>query len=120
MSQAEPELGTDGQPKCTVCGGEKKDHFDAEGKAITRHVYTVIEGALETQAQRQQRLQPHQVMPPLAAIGGNPMSLGRLVELLLERGVIDTPDALYVAGYGSKPEKPLQTSGYMDPSGVKN
>jgi hypothetical protein len=86
------------------------------GKGII-HAYTQLEGDLSTPQQKQQA-QRSQLVPQvqpgmMLAAGTNPLSLGRLIEVLLEKSILDAPEALYIAGYGSKPSP---ASGYLDPA----
>lgn len=102
---------------CTVCGGAKKEHFDSDGNPTRIHVYTEVEGDLATKQQKEgMRIsQPSPVAGMMMNMGANPVSLGRLVEILMERGLILSDEALYIAGMGPKPMPP-QPSGYRDPA----
>ena len=94
---------------CTVCSGSKEEHFDAEGKQITIHAYTELEGDLVTQEQDKKRRQQKGTLagvPISTMVNAQPNSVGRLVEVLIDAGAIRTEDALYIAGMGSKPNSP--------------
>lgn len=99
---------------CIICGGSKEEHFK-EGKAITRHAYSEREGELITHEEKAKQQQKTQLggMPLASMVNAQPNSVGRLVEVLLDSGVIRTEDALYIAAMGSKPNPP---SGFADPA----
>lgn len=101
---------------CTICRGRKSEHIDEKGVQISRHAFTTMEGDLVTPEQMAKRQAPQQtarVQIP-ATMAGN-VQLGRLVEVLLEKGLLTAEEALYVGMMGPKPE--LQ-SGYRDPAMV--
>lgn len=111
------------RPPCAVCRGAYSEHFDGDGKKITQHSYTEKEGDLVTHEEAAKRSQPRQqqgmqVSPTMLAMqaGTNPLAMGRLIEVLLDKGVLTNEDALYVAGFS--PTKPNRASGYADPSAV--
>lgn len=97
---------------CAVCGGSEAEH----GPDKTRHVFTEKPGELITHEQRARQNQQPQG-PTVVRLGqasaATPGADGRLVEVLLELGVIKVEHALYVAGMGPKPPAP---SGFRDPS----
>jgi len=103
------------KPPCMVCRGSYDEHFNDKGEAITQHAYTDTGGDLKTHAQvaeqRKQSLTPPGV-PMLQYLGNAGLSVGRLTEILLEKGIISTPEALYIAGIGTKP---FASSEYQDP-----
>lgn len=101
----EQKLGADGFPLCAVCKGEKKDH--GEGKSI--HAYTTTPGGLEAANRSEQKSGPQAVFIPPGGVH-SPQAMGRLLEVLLEKGVISAPDALYVLGVGTKPNPESETS----------
>lgn len=100
------------KPPCAVCGGEYSTHF-VDGKQITQHMYTENPGELVTQQEKAkekmmtgQMARPAQVNPAMMmASGSNPVSFGRLVEVLMEKGVIEPGEALYIGMMGVKPQK---------------
>jgi hypothetical protein len=100
-------------PICVTCKGPKSTHFDDDGKSITQHQFTTEqeENPLETKDQRTKREakkraaeRPGLGPTTLMGLGVNPLAIGRLVEILLERQLISTDEALYVAGMGGKPK----------------
>lgn len=109
----EPELGSDGFPLCSVCKGEKKDH--GEGKSI--HAYTTQGGFLATHAQAQkQNQQPQVLRVPMPQAPLHPTQVDRLVETLLDKGVLTREDALYIAGYTKEKPAPAAPAQFMDPA----
>jgi hypothetical protein len=102
---------------CAVCGGTKNEHYEDDGKTPrTQHVYTTTPGEMVTHAEKEKQKQqvPQLSGAPLAAVvNSQPNSVGRLVEVLLDAGVIRTQDALYIANMGSKPSPP---TGFSDPA----
>lgn len=103
-----------GEKICTACGGKKEDHFNSDGKPITRHMFTEQEGELQTREAVEKKLQTGPQLIKLPGAQTNEAgAIGRLCEVLLENGQMSTPQALYVAGMGPKPEAP---SGFADPS----
>jgi hypothetical protein len=103
---------------CTICKGSKAEHFDNHGQPTRQHAYTTKDGDLVTNQEMAKRNQPQgQRTPfnPAMLMGGNPMTAARLTEVLLEKGVLTTDDALYIAMMGPKP---TPKSGFMDPATV--
>lgn len=104
-------------PICTACSGKKSEHFDGEGKPITRHMFTEREGELQTreaaEKNQQQQLSGPSVIRLPGAQTNEAGAIGRLCEVLLENNMMSTAQALYVAGMGSKPEA---SSGFADPA----
>lgn len=101
---------------CRVCGGTRSEHFDAEGKPKTQHVFTEQEGQLMSHAEAAKMNRPAQpaaFMVPGKFNGTDASAIQRLLELMLERGALTQEDALYIVGVGPKPEK---KSGYIDPA----
>lgn len=103
---------------CGVCGGARSDHFDADGKPITQHVFS-SEGRLQSQADAQKAAQgPQQgatrFVMPAGFAGTDAQSLQRLIEVLLSQGVISEAEVLYIFGVASKPDVAAPT-GYNDP-----
>lgn len=89
---------------CSTCSGKYEDHFDDKGNQKTQHNFAEEPGQpLTTQAERekeQAKPQPTSMLQPaLMAMGSNPISMGRLVEVLLEKELITDVDALYIAGF---------------------
>lgn len=104
-------------PPCAVCRGAKEEH----GPGKTQHVYTTESGQLMTQRQQEQMTRGMtQVQPQVIRLPGaqtnEAQAVGRLVEVLLEKQILSTPEALYIAGMGSKPEVTPPASGYRDPA----
>lgn len=98
------------EPLCSICGGTRAEH---EGRV---HAFTEQPGQLETQAQQKKRQEALAGSGPLAIKvpgGSDNLMVTRLIEVLLEKGVLNAPDALYITGVGSKPAPP---SGFQDPS----
>jgi len=100
-------------PICITCRGPKSTHFDDQGNPTTQHQFTTEEGTdLDTRAQRakkEAKEKAAQRSPTLSgmtamALGANPLAIGRLVELLLEKQVLSPEEGLYVAGMGQKPQ----------------
>lgn len=108
------------ESRCSICRGTKREHIDVEGNQITQHMFTTIEGDLMTPAEhaKRQSSQPPRVgISPnvLQYMGNAGVSIGRLVEVLLEKQVITPEEALYIAGMAPKP---TAKSGYKDPAVV--
>lgn len=102
---------------CAVCRGAKEEH----GPGKTQHVYTTDPGQLMTSRQQEQQMRQLQQQQPMAirlpgAQTNEAQAVGRLVEVLLEKQILSTPEALYIAGMGPKPEVLPPTSGYRDPA----
>ena len=92
--------------KCTVCGGARPEHFEEDGKTPrTQHAYTENPGEIMTHEQKtkERQGQSPQLQAALMTLGGSSLGLGRLVEVLLDAGVIRVQDALYIAGFSAKP-----------------
>jgi hypothetical protein len=100
------------KPPCAVCRGGYKEHFDGDGKKITAHAYTEQPGDLRPQPKPQPAQNPIRLVGAQTNEAG---AIGRLCEVLLQNGLIDTPEALYVAGMGTKPE-PESPSQWSDPN----
>ena len=98
-------MGIDAEVPCTICKGGRSEHFNENGKQITVHTYTTVEGDLVSADERakQSQQQPPMRIPMSALGGGDSGNTARLVELLMERGMLDTADGLYIAGMGPKP-----------------
>jgi hypothetical protein len=47
--------------------------------------------------------------------GTDQAAIGRLIEVLLEKNTLSTPEALYILGVGSKPEPPAPRK-FFDPA----
>lgn len=105
------------KPPCGVCKGSYKEHFDDDGKPITQHAYTALEGDLVTHQEMAKRQSPpaRAAFNPSMLMAQNPAMAGRLTEVLLDLKLIGVEHALYVAGMGPKPPAP---SGYQDPLSV--
>lgn len=103
------------KPPCMICRGAYDEHFNDKGEAVTQHAYTNTGGDLKTHAQvaeqKKQSVAP-QMGPMLQYMGNAGLSVARLAEVLLEKGVISTSEALYIAGFASKP---APSSGFLDP-----
>lgn len=99
---------------CTLCEGKRREHYDAEGKPITRHVFTTAEGQLHTheELRKEQQKAQQQVIRLPGAQTNEAGAIGRLCEVLMENNLITASQALYVAGMGPKPDTP---SGFRDP-----
>jgi hypothetical protein len=94
---------------CTICGGSKAEHENSI------HAYSEKWGDLATPEQRRQGQQQPMMVKLPGAQTNEAGAIGRLVEVLLEKGLLNTGEALYVAGMG---EKPAAQSGYQDPATV--
>lgn len=95
---------------CTICSGSKEEHFEADGKRKTIHEYTEKQGDLHAAQEK-----PAQIAPPAMRLqmAGASIEVSRLVEVLMDKGLLTIPEVLYIAGVGQKPSPP---SGYRDPS----
>lgn len=108
-----PELTTDeiaakdsAEGACAVCGGKWSEHQRAD----IRHMFTKNPGELITPEEAAKKQRPtQQVVFPRSVPGNDVQLLNRLVEVLMEKGIISTPEGLYIAGIGQKP------SGFRDP-----
>jgi hypothetical protein len=98
---------------CETCKGKKSTHFDEDGNPITQHQFTTEESddALETREQRAKKeakkkaaQRPGLSPGTMMGLGVNPLAIGRLVEVLLEKEILVPEEALYVAGMGEKPK----------------
>lgn len=103
MSEPTPEQ----KPPCKICGAQPDEH---EGR---QHAYTTVEGELVTPDEKKKA----QGGPPQRMIIGGAVpaptdTVGRLVEVMLEKGLFTPGEALYVAGMGPKP---TGKSGFADP-----
>lgn len=81
MSTTEPAFD-----RCVICSGTREEHGDQ-----TRHVFTLVPGDLRLPpktVERQPMKQPDSAM----------MVVSRLVEILLDKGVLETPEALMCFG----------------------
>jgi hypothetical protein len=56
-----------------------------------------------------------QVVRLPALNGTDQAAIGRLIEVLLEKNTLSTPEALYILGVGSKPEPPAPRK-FFDPA----
>ena len=77
--------------KCAICGGVEGEHANAQ------HQFTLVPGELLVKEPKQN---PTQL--PLGRSGNDP--LGRLLEVLVIKGVMDLPEVLYIANLGARPE----------------
>lgn len=77
---------------CVICGGARGEHGNSQ------HMFSLIPGQLITKEQYEKD-QPKKIPLP-----HDKSPLGRLIEVLVVRGVIDLPEALYVADLGPRPE----------------
>jgi hypothetical protein len=100
---------------CGICQGKFSEHVPPN----IQHVWVSVGGDLMTHEQKKKQEGRAPGMAPGAVIrtsmGLSPDAVGKLTEILLEKGIISTPDALYVAGMGSKPDQ-NKLSGYRDPN----
>lgn len=91
---------------CGICGGLPPEH-EREDCA---HVWVPEGGELLSKAEAAKRTkqpQSYVVRPPLA---GDTGVVNRLVEVLLDKGILSTGEGLYIAGVGRKPPQ------YRDPA----
>lgn len=91
---------TDEQKKCTICNGTEAEH------AGLRHAFTTEEGGLlETPDQKRQRagevspmaVQPGQVIRLAGAPTNEATAMNRLIEVLMEKGLITMAEGFYIA-----------------------
>lgn len=104
------------KPPCKVCKGSYDEHFNDKGEAITQHVYTDAGGDLKTHAQAAEERKstlPAAPSPMLQYMGNAGLSVARLTELLMEKGILSTQEALYISGISAT--KPIAPSGFQDP-----
>lgn len=98
------------EERCGVCGGSKQQHDRPDVKHAFR-----ADGQL--QSKEQAAKEAAQSTPRVVRLPGaqtnEAMAVGRLVEVLIEKGVLTHADALYVAGMGQKPAE--QYPGYLGP-----
>jgi hypothetical protein len=95
---------------CTICGGQPEEH------AQTKHIYTQNHGEMMTAEQKaQQHKGPNPFPPTVLRLPGAQTNeagaISRLVELMLDKKMIDQTEALFILGVGSKP-----TSRFTDPA----
>lgn len=104
---------------CTTCRGAYSEHFDLEGRQLTQHPYTSEGHNLTTKREREkerQAQQQPQLRMTLPSAGSDSATIGRLVEVLIDKGVLTVEDGLYIAGMGKKQSTP---SGYRDPASLR-
>ena len=96
--------------RCGVCGGSRESHDRADVKHAFR-----VDGQLQSkeQAAKEAAQSTPRVIRLPGAQTNEAGAIGRLVELLMEKGVLSGADALYVAGMGQKPSE--QYPGYLGP-----
>lgn len=107
-SEETTDAGRAGASRCAICGDTKENH---EGRV---HAFTTKQGDLKTPEQASKEAQPQRPQAlNFGALGLNPMGLGRLIEVLMEKNLLSDDEALYIAGFRSKPEN---KSGFADPA----
>lgn len=101
------------QGKCSACGGAREEH----GPGLTQHVFTLRDGELKSHDQVERESRQSSQGPVAIRLPGAQTNeagaIGRLVEVLRDKGLLSDAEALYVAGMGSKPEKKPQ---FRDPA----
>lgn len=95
---------------CTVCGGSKAEHYDEKGNKKTIHEYTEKQGDLHPESPKAPVSPPRQMQLHMQ---NTSVEVSRLVEVLMDKGLLTIPEVLYIAGVGPKPALP---SGYRDPA----
>ena len=102
------------EARCQVCGGAPEEH--SPGK--TQHAFTEVGGQLLTHEQvaeaKRRREQAPQVIRLPGAQTNEATAVARLVEVLLEKRIMTTDEALYVAGMAGKPHS--AEAHYRDPN----
>lgn len=99
--------------KCKICDGTKAEHFDESGQKKTIHEFTTREGDLRPPKEKPE-IRPEQMVTRLQ-MPGAALEVTRLVEVMMDKGLLTVPEVLYIAGVGPKPAAP---SGYLDPATV--
>jgi hypothetical protein len=98
---------------CTTCHGKFSEH---EGRI---HPFTSGVAELSTPREREEaaaKQRQQQVRVQLPQINGTDgAAIGRLLDLLMDKGVLTERETLYVLGVGMKPEPLNDASGYQDP-----
>lgn len=80
---------------CRACGGTREEH------ANSMHAFTLVSGELLTKKEMDEKASKNQVvrvagsLPPPSMGAGGPV-LDRLMSTLLDKGLIDTQEALYI------------------------
>lgn len=117
-------------PLCAICGGKKSEH---QGRV---HAFTEKQGELLTQqsvdqqAAREKMQQMRPTPGSMMVIPPHPTQVDRLTETLLEKGILDRDDVLYIAMgipkqisidpdrvYASNiGDSSLKTTGFADPA----
>jgi hypothetical protein len=96
--------------KCSICSGTKAEHKNS------RHAFTTIEGDLTTPEEMRKRNAPP-TPPQLIRLPGGTHNEGgainRLIEVLMNKGIFSTDEALYICGIKPTLEAP---SGFADPA----
>lgn len=94
---------------CRVCGAPGSEHYDEDGKLRTQHVPS-SDGRLETEEEQRKRLRGVESRPTVTLGAPQTSTTGyqetpatRLAEVLVNRGLIDDKDLLYVIGLGERP-----------------
>lgn len=88
---------------CGVCKGSRKEHFDGAGRPITQHVYSP-DGGLVSQVDAAKARQAQQSVIPPRFPGTDAQVITRLIQTLMDKGILSDPEALYIFGVGNKPE----------------
>lgn len=99
------------EPICSICRGKKSEHGPD-----TIHVFTQIDGDLMSKDEKAKAATVSNQSHPmrLQVPGADPM-ITRLLEVLMDKGLFNTHEVLYVVGVGAKPAIPIP-SGYADPN----
>lgn len=84
---------------CAICGGAKEDHKKSQ------HEYTVTPGALRPR----ENPKASQREPVVVPVNSSP-EVARLVQVMLEKGIFSSEDALYIF-IGQRPARQ-----FADPS----
>lgn len=99
--------------RCRICGGQREEH----GPGLTQHAFTLNDGELVTLEEKRKQATPGMGQPQVVRLSGGTHTEGgainKLIEVLMEKGLLDVPEALYIVGIGTKPTKP---SGFADPA----
>lgn len=100
---------------CKACGGKRSEHTGS-----TRHMFTEEEGVLVTPAQarqaqmRAQSPQPQVIQLP-GGSPGHPTMTDRLIQVMLQKNLINKDEALFILGVGPEPQRFRDPAAMMAP-----
>lgn len=87
--------------RCAICFGTRDEH----GPGLTQHAFTDREGDLVTPLEMAKRQpQPPRLIQLPGGTHNEGGAINRLIETLMNKGLLSVEEALYVVGVGPKPE----------------